>query len=59
MTMEEVERAAHQLLESVEQLIHALDAADDDRLACQYVPVRVPMALEELSMRLSYSQMLE
>ena len=59
VTMDEVERAAHQLEEAVEHLIRALDAAGDDRLACQYVPIRVALALEQLSMRLSYSQMLE
>jgi len=59
VTMDEVERAAHQLVEAVEHLIRALDVAGDDRLACQYVPIRVPLALEQLSMRLSYSQMLE
>ena len=54
--MEEVESAAHDLVLAVERLTRALDAVDDDRLACQYVPFKAPFALEQLAFRVSSGQ---
>jgi hypothetical protein len=56
VAIEEVESAAHKLVLAVDQLTHALDAVDDDRLACQYVPFKVPIALEQLALRVSSGQ---
>jgi hypothetical protein len=57
--MDEVESAAHELALAVERLAHALDAVEDDRLACQYVPFKVPIALEQMALRVSSGQTLE
>jgi len=54
--MDEVEKAALELGLAVERMHHALDIVDNDRLACQYVPFKVPIALEHLALRLSTGQ---
>jgi len=54
--MEEVENAAHDLVLAIERLTRALDAVDDDPLACQYVPFKAPFALEHLAFRVSSGQ---
>jgi len=54
VAMDEVESAAHDL--AVERLAHALDAVEDERLACQYVPFKVPIALEQMALRVSSGQ---
>jgi hypothetical protein len=59
VAMDEVESAAHELALAVERLAHALDAVEDDRLACQYVPFKVPIALEQMALRVSSGQTLE
>jgi len=58
VAMDEVESAAHELARAVERLAQALDAVEDDRLACQYVPFKVPIALEQMALRVSSGQTL-
>ena len=58
VAMDEVESAAHDLVLAVERLAHALDAVEDERLACQYVPFKVPIALEQMALRVSSGQTL-
>jgi len=54
----EVEGAAHDLMLAVERLTRAIDSVADDRLACQYVPFKVPIALDHLAQRLTAGQTL-
>jgi len=58
VAMNEVERTAHELVLAVERLTQALDAIEDDRLACQYVPFKVTIALEQMALRVSSGQTL-
>ena len=58
VAMDEVESAAHELVLAVEQLNRALDAIGDDQLACQFVPFKVPIALEQMALRVSSGQTL-
>ncbi len=56
MATAEVESAAHDLVVAVERLTRAIDSVGDDRLACQYVPFKVPITLEHLALRLNAGQ---
>ncbi|HEX7443439.1 MAG TPA: hypothetical protein VF320_06115 [Acidimicrobiales bacterium] len=56
MATVEVESAAHDLVLAVERLTRAIDSVGDDRLACQYVPFKVPIALEHLALRVTVGQ---
>ena len=57
--MQEVEVAAHDLFLAIERLTRALDAVDDDHLACQYVPFKTWFSLEQLALRVSSGQKLD
>ena len=57
--MQEVEVAAHDLFLAIERLARALDAVDDDHLACQYVPFKTWFSLEQLALRVSSGQKLD
>jgi hypothetical protein len=57
--MKDVESAAHDLILAADQMTDALDAIGDDRLACQYVPIRTTVVLEFLAERISSGQKLE
>lgn|GEM_PF-6379784 len=59
MAMAEVESAAHDLILAAERLTRALDAVDDEQLACQHVPFKTPIALENLALRVSSGQRLQ
>ena len=56
--MDEGERAAHEPVPAVERLARALDAIGDDRLACQFVPFKVPISLQQTALRVSSGQTL-